>query len=152
MGLCWIESRGVSACADAPLFRFWRGWILGLSRATRRAVQAIRFFAGNARHYFANGFKSCYGRIDCVRQAARTEAVQPRPFLSGGLSSNWLEKLDRNVEFERRFRNRPNLFFVCGDWNAHDALVAHFGKGAFLLWRTVSAALFFWCLWFADAH
>lgn len=44
LGICWIESRGVSACADAPLSRFWRGWILDLSQATRRAVQAIRFF------------------------------------------------------------------------------------------------------------
>lgn len=58
---------------------------------------------------------------------------QPRHFLSGGLSSNWLEKLDGDVEFERRFRNSPNLFFACRDWNAHDALIAHFGKGAFLL-------------------
>ena len=43
LGLCWIESRGVSAGAGAPLFRFWRGWIFGSSQATRRAVQAIRF-------------------------------------------------------------------------------------------------------------
>lgn len=81
LGLCWIESRGVSACADAPLSRFWRGWILDLNQATRRAVQAIRFFfALSDRRYFANGFKSWYGRIDCVRQAARIEAVATPAF------------------------------------------------------------------------
>lgn len=38
------------------------------------------FFALSDRRYFANGFKSWYGRIDCVRQAARTEAVATPAF------------------------------------------------------------------------
>ena len=37
LGLCWIESRGVSACVDAPLFWFGREAILGLAWAPRCA-------------------------------------------------------------------------------------------------------------------
>ena len=134
MGLCWIESRGVSACADAPLFRFWRGWILGLNRATRRAVRAIRFFLRGVLDtilLMGSNLGTDVSTV-CVKPQ-ELRLWQPRHFLSGGLSSNWLEKLDGDVEFERRFRNSPNLFFACRDWNAHDALIAHFGKGAFLL-------------------
>ena len=37
LGPCWIESRGVSGCADVPLFWFGREAILGLAWAARCA-------------------------------------------------------------------------------------------------------------------